>query len=71
MPGVYSDAYADAGLTYPSTSYLDDMAYAAAWMYGATKVSPLSQQDTAMRLLSLALSPLVQGSQHCFTWLLQ
>ena len=40
VPGVYTDAYADAALTYASTSYLDDMAYAAAWMYYATKVMP-------------------------------
>ena len=41
VPGVYTDAYSDAALTYASTSYLDDMAYAAAWMYYATKVSAL------------------------------
>lgn len=39
IPGVYTSQYTDAALSYPSTSYLDDMAYAAAWMYYATKVS--------------------------------
>ena len=53
VPGVYSDAYADAGLTYPSTSYLDDMAYAAAWMYCATKVSPPFTQDVESKSLCL------------------
>ena len=38
VPGVYTQQNSDAALSYPSTSYLDDMAYAAAWMYYATKV---------------------------------
>lgn len=38
VPGVYTQEYADAALSYPSGSYLDDMAYAAAWMYHSTKV---------------------------------
>lgn len=38
VPGVYTQEYSDAALSYPSTSYLDDMAYAAAWMYYSTKV---------------------------------
>ncbi|KAL3162306.1 hypothetical protein ABBQ32_009993 [Trebouxia sp. C0010 RCD-2024] len=37
VPGVYTQEYADAVLSYPSGSYLDDMAYAAAWMYHSTK----------------------------------
>ena len=41
VPGLYSSQYSDAALSYPSTSYLDDMAYAASWMYYATKVSVL------------------------------
>ena len=39
VPGLYTSEYSDAALSYPSTSYLDDMAYAASWMYYATKVS--------------------------------
>ena len=38
IPGLYTSQYTDAELSYPSTSYLDDMAYAATWMYYATKV---------------------------------
>jgi hypothetical protein len=38
VPGLYTSQYSDAALSYPSTSYLDDMAYAASWMYYATKV---------------------------------
>ena len=41
VPGLYTSQYSDAALSYPSTSYLDDMAYAASWMYYATKVSVL------------------------------
>ena len=41
VPGLYTSQYSDAALSYPSTSYLDDMAYAASWMYYATKVSLL------------------------------
>ncbi|KAL0033640.1 hypothetical protein WJX79_009306 [Trebouxia sp. C0005] len=37
VPGLYTSEYSDAALSYPSTSYLDDMAYAASWMYYATK----------------------------------
>ena len=38
VPGVYTQEYSDAALSYPSASYLDDMAYAAAWMYFSTQV---------------------------------
>ena len=41
VPGVYTQEYPDAVLSYPSTSYLDDMAYAAAWMYFSTQVRPI------------------------------
>lgn len=41
VPGVYTQEYSDAALSYPSTSSLDDMAYAAAWMYFSTQVKPI------------------------------
>ena len=75
VPGVYTDAYSDAALTYASTSYLDDMAYAAAWMYYATKVSarfgPCKHSiNLAMQLLQpVCMSWLVAG-QQCMASLL-
>ena len=34
--GLYSDAAADAAALYPSSSYLDDLAWGAAWLAAAT-----------------------------------
>ena len=36
VPGVMTFAYTDAQRTYPSTSYLDDLCVAAAWLHRAT-----------------------------------
>lgn len=34
--GLYSDAAADAAALYPSSGYLDDLAWGAAWLAAAT-----------------------------------
>lgn len=35
-PGIYSLSLTDALLAYPSSGYLDDMAWGAVWLYKAT-----------------------------------
>ena len=55
IPGLYTSQYSDAALSYASTSYLDDMAYAASWMYYATKVSVLWPVHARCAMQSLML----------------
>jgi len=49
--GLVSDSVPQVSYAYLSTSYLDDLAYAAAWLYKATGVMPCSPSAWSLPML--------------------
>ena len=63
VPGVYTNQYMDAALSYPSTTYLDDLAYAAAWMYYATKVIALIEKRGKVKFTPVGIMTGASGTE--------
>lgn len=56
--GRYSDIFPDANRFYPSTDYLDDLAWAALWLYEATDRRELRYLNEAQEHMDNILQPL-------------